>query len=152
MPINAVFNEIPAMLADVPALKRIGILAWYFGFLYRHSCLFNAALRGSRAHARARQQQSYYEQSTTSQKQLLYRQHVNALRRLGKRKTTFYGYSRALWRTTEHFDKCPDCRYSIAIRQCFFNPGFRHFEFLKLVNSLHSSIPISISKSNSGAC
>jgi integrase/recombinase XerD len=43
----------------------------------------------------------------------LYQQHVNALRRLGKSKATVDGYSRALRRVTEHFDKCPD-RLTVA--------------------------------------
>ena len=43
----------------------------------------------------------------------LYQQHVNALRRQGKSKATIDGYSRALRRVTEHFDKCPD-RLTVA--------------------------------------
>jgi site-specific recombinase XerD len=45
-------------------------------------------------------QQSRYES--------LYQQHVNALRRQGKSKTTIDCYARALRRVTERFDKCPD--------------------------------------------
>jgi len=40
--------------------------------------------------------------------QLLYQQHVNALHRQGKAKTTIDVYSRAVRRITEHFDRCPD--------------------------------------------
>jgi integrase/recombinase XerD len=39
---------------------------------------------------------------------LLYQQHVNALRRQGKAENTIDGYSRALRRITEFFDLCPD--------------------------------------------
>ena len=45
-------------------------------------------------------QQSRYES--------LYQQHLNALKRQGKSKATIDGYSRALRRVTEYFDKCPD--------------------------------------------
>jgi site-specific recombinase XerD len=40
--------------------------------------------------------------------QLLYQQHVNALHRQGKSKTTIDCYSRAVRRITEYFDRCPD--------------------------------------------
>jgi hypothetical protein len=39
---------------------------------------------------------------------LLYQQHISALRRQGKDENTIDGYSRALWRITEFFDLCPD--------------------------------------------
>ena len=48
-------------------------------------------------------QQSHYES--------LYHQHVNALHRQGKAKTTIDVYSRAVRRITEHFDRCP-CQLS----------------------------------------
>ncbi len=38
----------------------------------------------------------------------LYQQHVNALKRQGKSKTTVDSYARALRRVTEYFDRCPD--------------------------------------------
>ena len=38
----------------------------------------------------------------------LYQQHVSALHRMGKAKTTIDVYSRAVRRITEYFDRCPD--------------------------------------------
>jgi integrase/recombinase XerD len=40
--------------------------------------------------------------------QSLYQQHLNALQRQGKSKTTIDVYSRAVRRITEYFDRCPD--------------------------------------------
>jgi site-specific recombinase XerD len=39
---------------------------------------------------------------------LLYQQHVNALNRQGKSDSTIEGYSRAVRRIAQHFDRCPD--------------------------------------------
>ena len=39
---------------------------------------------------------------------LLYQQHVNALRRQGKAENTIDAYSRAVRRITEYYDLCPD--------------------------------------------
>jgi integrase/recombinase XerD len=51
----------------------------------------------------------------------LYQEHVNALRRLGKSKATIDGYSRALRRVTESFDKCPDRLTVTDLKQHFGN-------------------------------
>ena len=58
-------------------------------------------------------QQSRYES--------LYQQHVNALQRQGKSKATIDGYSRALRRITEYFDRCPDKLTADHLKEHFSN-------------------------------
>lgn len=51
----------------------------------------------------------------------LYEEHVNALLRQGKSKTTVDSYARALRRVTEHFDKCPDRLTVTDLKEHFAN-------------------------------
>lgn len=51
----------------------------------------------------------------------LYRQHVNALHRQGKAKTTIDVYSRAVRRITEYFDRCPDRLSTDDLKEHFTN-------------------------------
>jgi integrase/recombinase XerD len=51
----------------------------------------------------------------------LYQQHVNALHRQGKAKTTIDVYSRAVRRITEYFDRCPDRLTPDDLKEHFTN-------------------------------
>jgi len=51
----------------------------------------------------------------------LYQQHVNALRRQGKSKTTIDCYARAVRRITEYFDRCPDRLTTTDLKEHFTN-------------------------------
>ena len=51
----------------------------------------------------------------------LYQQHVNALHRQGKAKTTIDVYSRAVRRITEYFDRCPDRLTTDDLKEHFTN-------------------------------
>lgn len=51
--------------------------------------------------------------------QSLYQQHVNALHRQGKSKSTIDIYSRAVRRVTEYFDRCPDRLTTDDLKQHF---------------------------------
>ena len=53
--------------------------------------------------------------------QSLYQQHVNALHRQGKSKSTVDIYSRAVRRVTEYFDRCPDRLTTDDLKQHFTN-------------------------------
>ncbi len=53
--------------------------------------------------------------------QSLYRQHVNALHRQGKSKSTIDIYSRAFRRVTEYFDRCPDRLTTDDLKEHFTN-------------------------------
>jgi integrase/recombinase XerD len=53
--------------------------------------------------------------------QSLYQQHVNALHRQGKSKSTIDIYSRAVRRITEYFDRCPDRLTTDDLKEHFTN-------------------------------
>jgi len=53
----------------------------------------------------------------------LYEQHVNALKRQGKSKSTIDVYARAVRRITAYFDRCPDKLSIDDLNTFFFSLG-----------------------------